>query len=100
MLLESLKVRLPEEILFQEVDGGTVLLNAVNGEYYGLNEIGTRIWERLQQGQSPAELVDSLLQEYEVSPELLGRDVGRFLEHLQTRGLIEIQDAVPGANAD
>ena len=103
MLLDSLKVTLPEQVLFQQVDDGFVLLNAANGEYYGLNELGSRIWELLQSGQSAVELTATLRQEYDVSEQQLSQDVGKFLEVLQAKGLVEVQMEVkmevPGSNA-
>jgi hypothetical protein len=96
MLLDSLTVSMSEQILFQKVDGGVVLLNAVNGEYYGLNEIGTRIWELLQEGQSAVSVVACLLQEYNVSEQQLRQDVGKFLGYLQSRGLVEVREQNAG----
>ena len=96
MLLDSLTVSMSEQILFQKVDGGVVLLNAVNGEYYGLNEIGTRIWELLQEGQSAVSVMASLLQEYNVSEQQLRQDVVKFLGYLQSRGLVEVREQNAG----
>ena len=99
MLLDRLKVTLPEQVLFQQVDDGFVLLNVANGEYYGLNELGSRIWELLQGGQSAVELMATLRQEYDVSEQQLSQDVGQFLEILQAKGLVEVQVEGPGTNA-
>ena len=96
MLLDSLTVSMPQQVLFQKVDGGVVLLNARNGEYYGLNEIGTRIWELLQEGQSATAVVSSLLQEYSVTEQQLRQDVVKFLEYLQARGLVEVSEQNAG----
>ena len=92
MLLDTVKVTLPEQVLFQQVDDGFVLLNVTNGEYYGLNELGSRIWALFQEGQSAGELLATLLGEYDVSEQQLSQDVGQFLEILRAKGLVEVQE--------
>jgi len=42
-------VKLLPDVLSQEVDGETVLLNLNSENYFGLDEIGTRIWQLLQE---------------------------------------------------
>ena len=37
-----------DEVLSQEVNGETLLLDLEGESYFGLNEVGTRIWQLLQ----------------------------------------------------
>jgi len=53
-----------------------------------LNEVGARIWA-LADGRTLAEIVDILLNEYQVERIQLRADVEAFLAALQERGLIE-----------
>jgi len=69
------RVRLQDDVLFQELQGESVLLNLKTGMYFGLNPIGTRIWQLLQEDQSLDQIVGTLLDEYEVSQEQLTQDV-------------------------
>ncbi len=84
------KASISSEVLFQEVSGETVLLDLASENYFGLDEIGTRIWGLLQSGSSIGETLDTLMEEYEVERETLEKDVGELLEKLVEAGLIEL----------
>lgn len=42
------KVSVPEDTLMRELEGESVLLNLTNEKYYGLNKVGTRMWNALE----------------------------------------------------
>ncbi len=88
-LQKDQKASFPAEVLFQEVNGETVLLDLASENYFGLDEIGTRIWGLLQAGSSVGETLETLLGEYEVERETLEDDVGKLLQKLQEAGLVE-----------
>jgi hypothetical protein len=77
------------DVLFQEVGGETVLLDLASEQYFGLDEVGTRIWQLLNEGLGPGDMVDTLLDEYEVERERLEADVRELLGSLLDAGLIE-----------
>ena len=67
--LDGLTVSVPENVLFQKLadsEDEIVLLDLDSGGYYGLNQIGSRIWCLLQEGNTPSEALDVLIQQYEV----------------------------------
>lgn len=70
-----------------------VILNLKDGVYYGLDPVGARIWELVQQPQSVGAIRDILLKEYEVDPERCEQDLLRLLQEMAARGLIEVKDA-------
>ena len=92
LMLENVTITLPQRVLFQTVDGGVVLLDIESGEYYGLNEVGSRIWALLQEERSPIEILSTLRSEYGVPEEILRSDIQQFLHHLQTNGIIQIHE--------
>jgi hypothetical protein len=67
-----------------------VILGLNDGVYYGLDGVGTRLWDLLQAPRIFTELVDALLQEYDVTRERLEQDVRALLETLCERGLVAI----------
>ena len=77
-----------DEVLSQEVNGETVLLDLEGESYFGLNEVGTRIWQLIQSEQTVAETLDALSDEYDVSLEQLENDVGELLDKLADAGLV------------
>ena len=86
-------VTLSSDVLYQEVAGEGVLLDLKSERYFGLDEVGARIWELLQQGGTSEQVFDVLLAEYEVDPQRLAGDLDDLLEKLAAAGLIEIRSA-------
>lgn len=83
-------VTVPERVLFRDLAGEAVLLEVESGRYFGLNEIGTRIWHLLQPGRPLGAVYHSLLDEYEVPPDRLHEDLLGFVERLASRGLLVV----------
>ena len=77
-----------EDVLTQEVAGETVLLDLASESFFGLDEVGTRIWQLLKEGRGRTELIDLLLTEYDVERPDLERDVDELLAQLTDAGLI------------
>ena len=68
---------------------GAVLLDLGRGKYFSLNGIGMRLWARLRQGASLAELVEGLRADYDVPLDVLRSDAERFLHSLRQKGLVD-----------
>ncbi len=83
-------VRLPEVVFCSLADGG-VLLNLAAGVYFGLDAVGTRIWELLQTPQTATDLIRSLLDEYDVSAEQCRNAVSSFLDQMHAQGLVKYE---------
>ncbi len=89
------RVRIPEDVLFRELEGESVLLHLDTGIYYGLDEVGTRMWTALAEGGSVGAACERLLGEYEVGRETLERDLLRLTEDLASRRLLEVEPELP-----
>ena len=76
-----------------DLAGEIVMLNLKNGTYYGLDDVGARIWNLIQEPRPVAAVRDAILGEYEVEPERCERDLLALLRELQDSGLIEVKDA-------
>jgi hypothetical protein len=87
----SSRVKVSDDTLFQELSGETVLLELSRGVYYGLDEVGTRIWNLLAEGRSLEETVDVLVEEYDVDCVRGAADVLRLVGELEERRLLEIR---------
>ncbi len=79
------------EVLHQTVAGESVLLDLRSQKYFGLNEVGTRVWELLLQSVQLPAARDRLLDEFEVSAEELDRDLNDLIERLLAAGLVELR---------
>jgi hypothetical protein len=70
----------------------SAILNLKNSVYYGMNPVGARVWNLLQQPRSVGELRDTLLDEYEVAADRCEQELLALLERMRTEGLVEVQD--------
>jgi hypothetical protein len=73
-----------------DMDGEKVMLNIEKGKYYGLDVIGSRIWELLEKPRVVRELLSLLLKEFDVEDETCQHDVLVFLSKLYDMGLVDI----------
>ena len=67
------------------------ILNMRNTVYYGLDPVGARVWDLVQQAKKVSEIRDALLEEYEVQPEQCERDLLHLLRQMHEQGLIYVQ---------
>jgi hypothetical protein len=89
----SQRVILSPEVMSQEVNDETVLLDLASEAYFGLDPVGTRIWQLLQADASVQNAYQALLEEFEVSDTQLAEDLNKLLSHLHTEGLIQQEAA-------
>ena len=83
------KMVIPQQVLARQVGDETVMLDLDNGTYYGLDQVGTRIWQLLAEGKTLAQVCDTMIEEYEVSREEIERDVTRLVADLSDKGLLK-----------
>lgn len=76
------------EPLTAVVDGETVMFSQDQGSYFGLDEIGTRVWQLLEEPRSIDDVCAALRDEFEVDAETCQRDVGALVEQLREAQLI------------
>ncbi len=80
-----------------DLAGEAIVLSLRTGMYYGLAQVGVRVWELVREPILVADLRDVIVREYDVEPERCERDVLDFLSDLATQGLIEIRDEIAAA---
>lgn len=90
--LSRIVVTTADHVIFQELENEMVLLDLQTGGYYGLNEVGTRIWRELQEGRSPEDIVAALVRDYEIADEQVEQDMRSFLASLEGQGLISVDE--------
>jgi Coenzyme PQQ synthesis protein D (PqqD) len=73
-----------------DLEGDAVILHLTSGVCYGLNAVGTRVWNLIQTPVSALEIRDVLLTEYEVEAEVCEKELVTLLDELCARGLIQI----------
>jgi hypothetical protein len=79
-----------EEMLSTQLDQETVLMSIDAGAYYGLAGPAQSIWEKLETPVTFSTLVDLLVKEYEIRPEVCASDLQVFLGEMEREGLLRV----------
>jgi hypothetical protein len=67
-------------IIDGELDDNQVMMHLEKGKYFGLNPVGKRIWEFIEEPKTFSEIVKQLLLEFDVNEEQCIREVNNFLK--------------------
>jgi hypothetical protein len=78
---------------FAAVEDGAVVLDMRTKRYYSLNETGTFVWRRLEDGMAQADVVADVVHEYEVGIAEAETAVLRLLEELVQESLISLAES-------
>ena len=62
-----------------------------SGIYYGLNAVGARIWNLIQEPKTVDEVAAAILAEYDVETDRCQHDIVALLQDLAAHGLVEIR---------
>lgn len=81
-----------ENCLSTTLEGEAVILHTDAGKYYGFNEVGTYIWERLQQPYTVEEVCQAVSSEYDVARDQCQDDVHALLIELLEYELVHTID--------
>jgi len=81
------------EILSNKLSDEEAILNLKNSVYYGLDPVGARIWALIQKPISVDDILNTLLQEYDVERDLCLRDIQDLLGKLASEDLIVVRNA-------
>ena len=86
------KIIFTDTVFAQEVDGEMVLLDMESENYFGLDEVGTAIWQAIQEDGLLQNVLETLLEQYDVEEEVLKKDLIGFVEKLAESGLVEVKE--------
>lgn len=91
------RVVVPAHVLIRHLDGESVLLNLETEEYFGLDATGTRIWEVATRSASLEAAYATLVQEFEVEPDVLRANLAELMARLIENGLLKLSSADVGS---
>ena len=86
------RVTVPQSVLVSNVGEESVLLNLDSERYFGLDAVGTRMWEVLNTSPTVQAAYETLSAEFDVDGERLHRDLCDLVEKLKEHGLVEVAD--------
>lgn len=88
-VLIGASMKISKDIIAREIQGDTVLLNLVTGDYFSLNSVGTDIYNCLAEGLTVEQVRSCLLDKYDVDINQLDNDIALLLSELRTQGIVE-----------
>jgi hypothetical protein len=77
-----------KDTLSSAVGDETVILHFGAGTYFGLDDVGTRVWQLIEQPRTVGDLLDRIVEEYDVERERCEATILPFLEDLAANGLL------------
>lgn len=83
---------LSPQLIWRELDDGTVVVTPDEGKVRVLNRTGTSIWLQIDGQHSLTDIAGQLAAYFEVSQEQAVSDVTTFLTELTQKGLIDLAD--------
>ncbi len=86
--MKQVTYKISSEVVTQEIAGETVVLDLNSESYFGLDKIGTRLWQLLQQQEDLQGITEIMLNEYDVEEKQLQNDLQKLVSELVDEGLI------------
>jgi Coenzyme PQQ synthesis protein D (PqqD). len=71
---------------------GAVLLDLVQGTYFGLSEVAAEIWSQLEAGHTLSEVEGHLCEVFSITPDVARSDLADFVQELARRELVDVRD--------
>lgn len=84
----NIKICQSKEIDSTDLNGDKVMMDLEKGKYFALNSIGSRIWDLIENKISIKEVINKLLEEYEVDKDTCEKTVGEFIDKMNKENLI------------
>ena len=86
------RISVRDGVMFREIAGESVLLDLNSETYFGLDEIGTRMWNVLVGAPSIEAACEVLIEEFEVDAGAMRVDLSAFITTLADAGLVAVDD--------
>ena len=90
VLLDSTIVRSSDQVS-TDLGGEAVILGIQSQEYFGLEDVGVRIWGIIREPKTVRDILNTLLNDYDVEPKRCESDLLAVLQEMAEEGLIEIK---------
>jgi hypothetical protein len=92
---ETARISVPDGVLHQQLDDHIGLFNPATEQYYILDDVGSRIWELVQEHGTIGPVVAAVTAEYAIDGATARRDVDRLLRELSEAGLVQVESPRP-----
>jgi hypothetical protein len=84
-------IRVSDDTVFRELGGEAILLQLEAGMYFGLDPVGTRLWQLMAARGNLRDVFESARDEFDVDPATLERDLLALATELAGKKLISLE---------
>ena len=81
-----------EEIVTSDIAGETVMMSLENGKHYGLDDIGNRIWEIFEKPIKVSDLIDMLIERFDVDRKACETDALIFINEFNEDRILQVRE--------
>lgn len=92
MITISSTVSVKPDLIFSEMDGEFIMLDAASGKYFHLESMGSEIFREVREPRRVADLCASLSTLFEAEPDQIETDTLEFLTQMAAKGLVEVSN--------
>ncbi len=82
---------IPSTVMLQIVDEETLLFDSSTELFFTLNEVGTVMWEIMNENNVLRAVYDELIEAVDIESEQLAADIEIFASSLAEQGLLAVQ---------
>jgi hypothetical protein len=84
-------VRATPNTLYRDLVGEGVLLQLDSGEYFGLDEVGNRVWQLIAEVGNLDDIRERMLADFDVERDVLSADLDQFVSEMVEKHLVEVR---------
>jgi hypothetical protein len=79
-----------DDIIASDIDDEKVMMCIEKGKYYKLDPVGRSIWDMIEKPVKVSDVINALIEKYDVDRETCEHDVLAFLEELDEGGILQV----------
>jgi len=87
------------DVAAKVIDRELIAIRLLDGTYYSLEPVGTRVWQLIEAGQNVGSIAQTVAAEFGASVEQVAADLRNLVDELLSEGLIVRRDD-PGRTAE
>lgn len=84
------RIQRRQTLLCSAIDHETVLMDVQTGEYFGLDDIASAVWQLLAQPTTAEQIIAALTGQYDGEPEMIRRDILILLRRMAEHDLLDL----------
>jgi hypothetical protein len=89
-IIDGTMISRSPSVVAAEVSGEIVMMSIERGSYFGLDDIGCDIWNRIEPPCSFAALIDGLAAEYDADRATIVTDVHLLLDRMAAQDVVKV----------